>query len=274
MNAPMTNERKPLELPPDSRLTVYALTAGEGFRSQQRAPVQLLADAGGVTQRADLALLELPLDRELEDSLLIGLQAWAEQGINPLERRCGLLQLQGCRVWWGPGRAVLAAAPQRLESASTALLEAIGLETQLRGLEAWLEQGWPQLQTDLAPAFEFDEQQLRRRTDLRERYQAVIGKRAELVRLMPRLQFPPIYPPTLASQIGERVRERTRLVERAEFASQQLEVYERVYEQAGQRRNEFLLQRSSNQLEWIIILLLVAQIVLVLVELLSGQGAS
>jgi uncharacterized Rmd1/YagE family protein len=95
-----------------------------------------------------------------------------------------------------------------------------------------------------------------------------------LVRLNPRLHFPPIYPPTLASQIGERIRERTRLVERAEFASQQLEVYERVYEQAGERRNEFLLQRSSNQLEWVIILLLVAQIILVLVEMLGGQGAN
>jgi uncharacterized Rmd1/YagE family protein len=95
-----------------------------------------------------------------------------------------------------------------------------------------------------------------------------------LVQLIPRLHFPPTYPPTLASQIGERVRERTRLVERAEFASQQLEVYERVYEQAGQRRNEFLLARSSNQLEWIIILLLLAQIVLVLVEMLGGQGVS
>ena len=74
--------------------------------------------------------------------------------------------------------------------------------------------------------------------------------------------------------LGERLRERTRLVERAEFASQQLEVYERVYEQAGQRRNDFLLQRSSNQLEWIIILLLLTQIVLVLVEMLGGQGVN
>jgi len=102
----------------------------------------------------------------------------------------------------------------------------------------------------------------------------VLSRRADLVQLIPRLHFPPTYPPTLASQIGERVRERTRLVERAEFASQQLEVYERVYEQAGQRRNEFLLQRSSNQLEWIIILLLLAQIVLVLVEMLGGQGVN
>ena len=265
MNAPKTNERKPLELPPGSSLSAYDFSPGVGLRMQHRAVVQFLSDAGAIPQTASLALLESPVEQELDAGLLSGLQAWTEQGSDPLERRCGLLQLQGCRIFWGPGRAV---------PASPALVEAIGLETQLREIEAWIEQGWLQLQSDLNPAFEFDERQLRRRTDLRERYQSVIGKRAELVRLVPRLQFPPIYPPTLASQIGERVRERTRLVERAEFASQQLEVYERVYEQAGQRRNEFLLQRSSNQLEWIIILLLLAQIVLVLVEMLGGQGVN
>lgn len=274
MNVPVTNERKPFELPEESGLTRYTFTPAAGFFPRQRDVVQFLPEGGEVEVRSELLLLELPADDELPEGLVSALQAWTEQGSDRLERRCGLLQLQGCRIFWGPGRAALATAPRRLETARAALLEAIGLESQLRELEFWLEQGWPQLQADLTLAYEFDERQLRQRTDLRGRYQAVLGKRAELVRLVPRLQFPPIYPPTLASQIGERVRERTRLVERAEFAGQQLEVYERVYEQAGQRRSDFLLQRSSNQLEWIIILLLLAQIVLVLVELLGRQGGN
>ena len=291
MNIPMTNDRKPLELPPGSTLSEYRWSAepvsGGGQTSTkvrtrlspqrensiQYLPAIALAEEP-LASTADLQLLVLPTDEELPAELLNGLQSWTEQSSDPLERRCGLLQLQGCRIFWGPGRAALIAAPRRLEPARAALLEAIGYESRLRTLENWLESGWEQLQSDLEPAFEFSERQLRRRTDLRQRYQEVLGKRAELAQLTPRLHFPPIYPPTLASQIGERVRERTRLVERAEFASQQLEVYERVYEQAGQRRNEFLLQRSSNQLEWIIILLLLAQIVLVLVEMLGGQGVN
>jgi len=274
MNVPMTNERKPIQLPADSHLSTYSWQPADGFRLQQRTGIQFLPDAGALHEGPDLVLVELPHEQDLHENVVSGLQAWTEQGSDPLERRCGLLQLQGCRIFWGPGRVILAAAPRRLDSARAALLEAIAHDSRLRKIEQWLEQGWEQLQSDLEPAFEFNERQLRQRSDLRKRYEEVIANRAELVRLNPRLHFPPIYPPTLASQIGERIRERTRLVERAEFASQQLEVYERVYEQAGERRNEFLLQRSSNQLEWVIILLLVAQIILVLVEMLGGQGAN
>ena len=288
MNVQMKTDRKRLELPPGSKLTAYQFRKAA---SDQEPPVvskfaiaqlalrgqvslQFLPEEDETSEPSDVSLLEVPCEEGVSDELASKLQAWAEFGLDPLAPRCGMLQLQGCRIFWGPSRIALVAGVRRLESAAAAILEAFWLESQLRELEHWLKQGWTQWQNDLEPAFEFSERQLRQRPELRQRYQAVLSRRAELVQLIPRLHFPPTYPPTLASQIGERVRERTRLVERAEFASQQLEVYERVYEQAGQRRNEFLLARSSNQLEWIIILLLLAQIVLVLVEMLGGQGVS
>ncbi len=297
MNAPAMNDRLNSELPSGSTLSEYAwmLSAEPNAVRNTRQPVEprakaqskglppqlqrqvalhTLPSAGNATPEGALQLIELPTDDELSDMLLGKLQGWTEQESDPVERRTGLLQLQGCRIFWGEGRAVLIASPRRMEAARAALLEATTCEVRLRAIEHWLEQGWEQLQAYLEPAFEFNERQLRRRTDLKRRYQEVLAQRAELVKLTPRLHFPPVYPPTLASQIGERVRDRRRLVERAEFASDQLEVYEEVYEQAGQRRNDYLLQRSSNQLEWIIILLLLTQVVLTLVDYLGSSGAN
>ncbi len=296
MNAPTMNDRISSELPSGSTLAEYTWSTlaerqatpaprqpserptgapPQEVRPQLQRQVSLhTLPSAGTSAAGPLQLIEIPAEEELPDSLLGKLQGWTEQESDPLERRTGFLQLQGCRILWGEGRAVLIAEPRRLEAARAALLEATTCEIRLRAIESWLDQGWSQLQADLEPAFEFNERQLRRRTDLRKRYQEVLAMRAELARLTPRLHFPPIYPPTLASQIGERVRDRRRLVERAEFASDQLEVYEEVYEQAGQRRNDYLLQRSSNQLEWIIILLLLTQIIMTLVDTLGSAGAN
>lgn len=89
---------------------------------------------------------------------------------------------------------------------------------------------------------------------------------------MPVVHAPPLHPPTLASQLGERLRERTRLVERHEFATQQAELAERVAEACGQRALEAGIARRQLGLEWAIVVLLVVQTALLVVELLSQRA--
>jgi hypothetical protein len=52
------------------------------------------------------------------------------------------------------------------------------------------------------------------------------------------------------------------MMHRHEFLGEQLEVFERVYEMCGQRSSDFKLARTGHMLEWTIILLLVAQLLL------------
>jgi uncharacterized Rmd1/YagE family protein len=83
-----------------------------------------------------------------------------------------------------------------------------------------------------------------------------------------------VYPPTLASQVGERLRERLRLQERLEASGGRLEAQERVFELCSQRLTEFSLARRGHTLEWIIIVFLAAQTVLWLLDLLGSASKS
>ena len=90
--------------------------------------------------------------------------------------------------------------------------------------------------------------------------------------IAPAVHAPPVHPPTLASQLCERLRDRTRLAERHEFAVDRAELAERLYEACGQRAAEFGIARRQMGLEWAIVVLLVIQTALLLVDLLAWRG--
>jgi uncharacterized Rmd1/YagE family protein len=76
-------------------------------------------------------------------------------------------------------------------------------------------------------------------------------------------------PPTLAGQLGERLRDRGRVLERLEQAGEQADLLERVYSGCGDRAAEYLTSRRHATLEWVIILLLAVEVVLITVDLLA-----
>jgi uncharacterized Rmd1/YagE family protein len=94
------------------------------------------------------------------------------------------------------------------------------------------------------------------------------------VRLAPRVHLPHVHPPTLASQLAERLRERARLPERLEHLREKLELQFHAVELASQRVSDYALARTGHTLEWVIIIMLAAQTILLLVELLAGYGAA
>jgi len=123
-------------------------------------------------------------------------------------------------------------------------------------------------------AFEFEASSIPQRKQLRRRFQEVLLLRAKLARLGPHVHCPHLHPPTLASQIGERLRERTRLVHRHEFLTEQVEVFERVYEMCGQKASDFMLARQGHMLEWILIILLFVATLLQVFEILSSAKSA
>ena len=193
---------------------------------------------------------------------------WVDAARSDREAPTQMLTLHGAQIVWNRARIAILAPADRLPAVRRAVIEAFWYDLELSAVEQALETVWPQLERDTSLAFEFDEKALPRRKELRKLYVQVMTLRSRQTRLSPYVHCPHVHPPTLASQIAERFRERAMMYHRHEVLGQQLEVCERVYETCGQRASEFAQARTGHMLEWIIIVLLLTQILLWGFELL------
>lgn|GEM_PF-513890 len=245
---------------------VAAIMAGEELPEAGRRTFE---EPHGEHHLTLLVMPEIDLDATHIPSAAL---RWAATNGRPGRENLVLIAIHGAQIAWAPGRALLMAHPTRIESVRLALLDFCFYEAELRSIEDAVSMGWPNLKLDAPLAFEFDDRSVSRRSELSARFQRVVALRCRASQIMPHLNRPAIHPPTLASQIGERFRERSRLESRGDFVSDQLEIQERVYEQCGQRASDYMIARKENMLGWMIVVLLSAEIVLLLVDLLASTG--
>jgi len=198
--------------------------------------------------------------------------AWVDAGAAADAGPSFWMVFQGCRIRWSPSRCAILAPADRLGTIRGAVIEVSGHDRIVRQVERSFEAAWPELDMDASLAFEFEERAVRRRGELRDRLQRVLHLRALLARIAPAVLAPPIYPPTLASQVADRLRERLRLVARHDAASLQADVFRDTYDMCGQRASDFMLARAGNRLEWVVIVLLAAQLLLWVLEYLVMAG--
>ena len=180
--------------------------------------------------------------------------------------------LYGCHVAWAPGRAVVSGPASRLPHLRAALLEFAAREAELADAERRAAVLLDGSEADAAAAFAIDERLTSRQADAAARYREAVAVRRRLAILSPAIHALPVHPPTLASQLGERLRDRTRLTERHEHAIEKAELAERVAETCGQRAVDLVIARRQLALEWAIVVLLVAQTALLLVDILASRG--
>lgn len=217
-----------------------------------------------------LSVIIVPDDSVLGLATVQRLQEWLDGTPEmPGFVQSQLLSLQGAQVVWHPQCVIVMAPANRLTKVCQAVLEGHFYEAELRSLEMNLESNWDQTQGDAPLGFEFNAAAIPRREELSQRFQHVLSMRTRYARLTSHIIVPHVYPPTLASQIGERLRERLRMEERLDLVDGKLEVQEHVYELCSQRTSEFMVARAGHHLEWVIILLLAFQTVLWFVDLLS-----
>lgn len=183
--------------------------------------------------------------------------------------RSQLIALQGAQVVWHPQCLIVMVAPNRLPTVCQAVLEGYFYESELRSLETTLEANWDETLADAPLGFEFNSAAISRRQELSQRFQEVLHLRTRYARLTSFIIVPHVYPPTLASQIGERLRERLRMEERLDLVDGKLEVQEHVYELCSHRASEFMVARTGHLLEWAIIILLGFQTLMWIADLLS-----
>ncbi len=224
---------------------------------------------------------ELPVESEQQSELITGpapdmpdsLLLWCASSPAARGRGAAFAALHNAQLAWAPGRAVVAADPHTLNLVFPALLEFAWLATELDTLESQLNTRWTQLHADIPAAFHAQPSSPEQQAQLRERFCHAVAAKARLVQLAPLIDSPPVYPPTAASQAGERLREKARLPERLETLREQLDTFTHIYELAAQKLSDSAASRSSLQLEWIIVVLLAFEVLLILVEILSLYSA-
>ncbi|MCA8988854.1 MAG: hypothetical protein KDA78_14490 [Planctomycetaceae bacterium] len=236
---------------------VYQFTGPLPFRAYEIEKLDK-----GERHKEELWLLKIPGQYLTEDFPVEAVHTWmASQGAMADEGQ-QLLTFHGTQIVWSAHCIAIMADDSVMESVVRSCLEHLYYLRELNRIEAELQEMWPQAEQDVSMAFEFNQSQLLKRPNLKQRFQQALLMQGRLSRMSSRINRPYLYPPTLASQIGERLCERLQLAHRHECLCDQLEILNGLYEQCSQRASDFVLTRSGNQLEWIIIILLLAQILL------------
>ncbi|GIW80676.1 MAG: hypothetical protein KatS3mg105_2483 [Gemmatales bacterium] len=200
--------------------------------------------------------------------LIDGLVRWVNHSLSECAPAALTTKLHGVSLVWRPGRAAIQTAPDRMEAILAAVVEFSFYESQLRELERETADSWSQLELDSRLTCDIGNKDLKHARAIEQRVRQALLRRARLERLAPHLRRPTTFLASLASQLGERLREKLRTEDRIETLERQCDVFERIYDMTSQRLSETRIAAKANALEWAIIILLASETLLLLIEVL------
>lgn len=268
----------PLELPEGAEIQQVAFVTGADptqktlmeFKEPRSCRAILVTDD---MARPDIGvtMLLVPTNDPEDPDLMTNVWSWVEPKILQEHRRGMMIMLWGARVIWTPGRAGIMVSADRLEAVRRAIIDFSFYDEEIRKIEAEVARMWPHLEADTPLAFQFEGQDLPKRKQLAERFQQVMDLRRRLVRIDPVVHPLTVHPGTLASQLNERLKERTQLSERMEFIDEQLELLEKVYAMCADRSSERAIAQYDARLSWMITILLAMETIALLVDLLTAN---
>ena len=177
------------------------------------------------------------------------------------------VKYRGVEAMWRPGRAVLQCESGQAEALLSAVVEFDHYERELRRIEREIADGWAELEQDKALAFDVTPADLKRSAAVGARMNQTFARRIRFARIEPHLYEPEATLPAVSRKLGEELRDKARIETRLETVDGQLEVFEHMYEMSGQRMGEYRAAREEHVLEWVIIVLLAAELVLLLVPM-------
>jgi hypothetical protein len=253
--------------PPASTAEFPLATVIERIPLPGGTTLELAALAREVTPEDDAAAV----DADMAD-LAARAAAWVAAGATDAVEPPVTIPLYGTLLVWSLRRAAVVGPPDRLPQMQAAVMEFAAHDADLRDAERLIAESMPHVDSDARFAFAFDEAALPHRGELADRFRQAVSIRRRLALLAPAVDRPAPQPPTFAGQLGERLRDRTRIVERLEFAVDQADLLERVYSACGDRASDFVVARRHLTLEWVIIILLAAEVLLVAVDLLGARA--
>lgn len=177
------------------------------------------------------------------------------------------VKYRGVELTWRPGHATLQCEPVQTEALLQALAEFAHYEGELRRIEAEIAAGWNDLEHDKALAFEVKAADLSRSDEVGARMKQAFGRRIRYARIEPHLYEADAALSAAGQKLGAELREKARIESRLEAVDAQLEVYEHIYEMSGQRLGEYRAAHEEHNLEWIIIVLLGAELLALLAQM-------
>lgn len=178
------------------------------------------------------------------------------------------IKVKNVEVQWRPGLAVIHAPPERAEPMLEALVEFAYFEGELRRLEGEIVDFWPEVEGTHPLAYEVKKNDPELFETVGQRMGSALERRSRYARIEPHLCWPPAHLPEAAQELGELLRDEARVEDRLEVVDGQLEVHENVFELSSQRISDYRLSREGYILEMIIIIVLVAESLLILGEIL------
>ena len=173
---------------------------------------------------------------------------------------------------WRPGRAVLECDADQTELLLAAVAEFAHYEGELRRIEDEIARGWAELEEDKGLAFDVTPADLRRSKAVGERMADTLRRRIRLARMEAHLSLPDARLGASGQRLGEALREKAEIEGRTEIVEDQLEVFEGIYEMSAQRMGEYRAARNEGFLEWVIIVLLAGEVLLMAAQYLLGHG--
>ena len=209
------------------------------------------------------------LDVVLVPPLQAGLAEWLVETNDPDAIPPVYVKYRGVELLWRPGRAILQCDAEQAESLLSAVVEFAHYERELRRLEDEVAAAWVDLDEDRPLAFDVTTASLRRSEVVGERMEQTLRRRMRLARIESHLYSPDPKLTTAAQKLGEELREKGRTEARTEIVDGQIEVFEHIYEMSSQRMGEYRAARQGHIMEWVIIVLLAAEALLMLAQTIS-----
>jgi len=256
--------------------------AANGSRPSPNLPAAAAVSRRPLSESESLEILALPTAAAGDaadggiapgpDGSIDMLRAWVSEGPGAAAAPAVVVPLYGCLVIWAPGRAALVGTAEQIGQLAAAVVEFAGHEAALRAAERRAAALLDAVTDEAAHGFSLDGEPVPRPVGPAEQYRESVALGRALALLAPVVHAPPVHPPTLANQLGERLRDRTRLAERHGLAVDRAELAERVAEARGQRALDVGIARRQTALEWAIVVLLVVQTVLLVVDLLARRA--
>jgi hypothetical protein len=231
----------------------------------------ILAGAAAISHGDALEVVLLPLTASPQMAALDA--SWLAKASAPATPPPVYVKYRGVELMWRPGRAVLQCDPEQTESLLSALVEFAYYESELRRIESEIAAAWAELEQDKGLAFNVTRADLKRGEVVGGRMSRALERRIRMARIEPHLYEPDAGSPAASQKLGAELRDKARIESRLETVDAQIEVFEDIYEMGGQRMGEFRASQEEHVLEWIIIILLAGELLLLLIQALWHFGS-
>ena len=230
-------------------------SAGLAVAATKPAAAELLT--GG----ADLAVLMIPEEAAERNAWVARGREWIKAPGSAPGVRVSLED--DAYILFRPGQAMIVAPAEVLPALLLAVADFAYYEIELRKLETELGANWDTAQRHLSLIHTVTAKQLRATEDVAVATQEAMMRRMRYARLEPHLVLPPEHFTGLARDAAKRLRGRQSIEARLEAADSQIECYEDIYDMANQRRGEYVNFIREYRLEWYILLVLLAELLVV-----------